>query len=130
MNTNYISIIALVVGVFFSGIYVRGEGARKQEIKRELDAIRQRQDEIVATVAEINRVTAEKDSLLLNRIASARTYIDRLDDKKAYSVEQIESFGQELTALQSGIDSSMAAIQPSGAFSVAEPAVVVEPAGQ
>lgn len=130
MNTNYISLIALVIGVFFSGMYLRGESARKQEIRRELDLIRQRQDEISATVAEIHRVAAEKDSLLLNRIAGTRDYIERLDQKETYSAEQIAAFGADLNALQSGIDSSLAAIQPAGGFVLTPDPVPVAPAGQ
>ena len=76
MNNNYISLIALIFAVFFSGIYLRGESARKKEIKRELDLIRERQEQIIAQVDQINRVAAERDQLLVNQIDSARTYIE------------------------------------------------------
>lgn len=128
LYSNAISLVALVIGVFFSGVYIRGESARKQEIKREIDTIRDRQTEIVAAVAEINRIAAEKDSLLLGRIASARTYIERLDQKEAFSEQEIEAFGQEIRQLQGGIDSTMAAIGSAGSFAVPPTASVVAPA--
>ncbi len=130
LNSHTISLITLVIGVFFSGAYIRGESARKLEIKQEIDAIRARQTEILGAVAEINRVAAEKDSLLLGRIRSARTYIERLDRKEAFSEQEIQAFGREINQLQGGIDSTMAAIGSSGSFSTQPVAPALVPAGQ
>ncbi|MDZ4700167.1 MAG: hypothetical protein SH809_10715 [Rhodothermales bacterium] len=127
LNSHIISLITLVIGVFFSGAYIRGESARKQEINREIDTIRQRQTEIVAAVAEINRIAAEKDSILLGRIAHARTFIEHLDRKEAYSEQEIQAFGQEIRQLQGGIDSVMAAVTSAGSFAVPPPAPVIAP---
>ena len=110
MNNNYISLIALIVAVFFSGVYLRGESARKKELKRELDAIRDQQEQIIAQVGEINRLTAERDELLLSRIDSARTYIDILNAEEQYTSQQIAKYGDNIELLQEGIDQNLALI--------------------
>jgi peptidoglycan hydrolase CwlO-like protein len=130
MNSSYISLIAMIVAVFFSGIYLRGEGAKKQEIKRELDVIRERQTEIISQVEKINEATLEQDKLLLNRIDSARTYIDLLNAEEAHSSQQIASFGENIKQLQRGIDSSLTTITSSQGFAVQPAPVVVTPSGQ
>ncbi len=130
MNSNYVSLIAMIVAVFFAGAYLRGESARKQEIKREIETIRDRQDAILDAVGQINAMAAEQDSLLLSQVASARGYIERLDEKEQYSIEEIESFGANLRALQGGVDSSMTALRQTGALGLAmEPAAPLD-AGQ
>lgn len=123
MSNKYISLIAMLVAVFFSGIYLRGEGARKREIKRELDAIRDRQEQIMSQVQEINQKTAERDQLLMNRIDSARTYIDILNAEKAHSSQKIAEYGNNIEQLQTGIDSSLVSITSSEGFSITRPQV-------
>ena len=130
MKNNYISLIAMIVAVFFSGIYLRGEGARKKEIKRELDIIRARQEQIIAQVTEINRVTTERDQLLVSRIDSAQTYIDLLNIKDSLSSEEIARFGDNIKLLQDGVDQSLARISSSQGLSITSPAVEVVSSGQ
>ncbi len=103
MSNNYISLIALVVAVFFSGVYLRGEGARKKEIKRELDQIREQQDRIVAQVNEINRATTERDQILLGRIDVAQQYIDSLNVEDSLTSAKIAGFGDNIQLLQQDI---------------------------
>lgn len=129
-NPRYINVIVLIVAVFLSGAYLRGESARKEEVKREMGLIRSRQDEIAAAVAEIHRIATEKDSLLLARIAGARAYIDRLDAKEQLSDQQIAALDREIRTLQGGIDSSLAALQTSAAFRLEPAPVPVAPPGQ
>ena len=129
MNSSYISLIAMIVAVFFSGIYLRGESARKQELKRELDVIREQQAQIISQVEEINRETVERDQLLLSRIDSARTYIDLLNAEEAHSSQKIASFGENIKQLQLGIDSELTTIASSHGIAVPAP-MVVTPAGQ
>ena len=130
MNSNYVSLIAMIVAVFFTGAYLRGESARKQEIKREIETIRERQEEILAAVGQINALAAEQDSLLLGEIASARGYIERLDEKEQLSVEDIATFGTELRALQGGVDSSLTALRRSSTLNLAIDQPASEEAGQ
>lgn len=113
MNINYISLIAMIVAVFFSGIYLRGESARKKDVKRELDLIREQQEQIISQVEEINRVTAERDALLLSRIDSARTYIDLLNAEEAHSATKIAAFGDNIRLLQTDIDKSLVSLAGS-----------------
>ncbi len=96
MDSKYLHLIALIVAVFFAGIFLRGERARKQQIKRELSAIEQRQDEINAIVANIVRVTAEKDSLLKLQIAFAKEEVSKLDREEELSRNRIDSLGQKI----------------------------------
>ncbi|MFK7845981.1 MAG: hypothetical protein AB8G77_11825 [Rhodothermales bacterium] len=130
MNNNYISLIALIVAVFFSGIYLRGEGARKKELKRELDVIRDQQEQIIAQVGEINRLTAERDQLLLSRIDSARTYIDILNAEEKYTSQQIAKFGDNIELLQEGIDQNLTRITGSEGLTVTPSAGEVISGGQ
>ncbi len=130
MNNSYISLIAMIVAVFFSGIYLRGESARKKEIKRELDLIREQQDQIIAHVDEINRVTAERDELLLSRIDSAKNYIDLLNVQEGLSSEKIEGFGVNIELLQQDIKSNLADIARSQGIREGSPALEVVPTGQ
>ncbi len=130
MNSNYISLIAMLVAVFFSGVYLRGEAARKREVKRELDTIRDRQEEIMAQVEEINRVTVERDQRLISQIDSARSYIDILNAEETLTSEKIAERGDKIEQLQKGIDSSLAEIQGSSGFALPAPAVEVAPSGQ
>lgn len=96
MNSKYLHLIALIVAVFFAGIFMRGERARKKQIKRELSAIEQRQDEINTIVADIVRVTAEKDSLLKLQIELAKEEVRKLDNKETLPRTRIDSLGQEI----------------------------------
>ncbi len=130
MNNNYISLIAMLVAVFFSGVYLRGESARKQDVKRELDLIREQQDQIIARVDEINRITAERDQLLLSRIDSARTYIDLLNAEEEHTAAKIAGYGDNIKALQVEIDKSLAGIAASEGLTVTSNPVEVSDGGQ
>jgi len=130
MNSSYISLIAMIVAVFFTGTYLRGEGVRKREVNEALDEIRARQTAIMAQVDEINRVTMERDQQLLSRIDSARTYIDLLNAEEAYTSQKIASFGENISALQSGIDSSLVQIRSTEGFTNSAQPVDVAPSGQ
>ncbi len=130
MNNNYISLVAMIVAVFFSGVYLRGESARKQDVKRELDLIREQQEQIIARVDEINRVTAERDQLLLSRIDSARTYIDLLNAEEAHTAAKIAGYGDNIKALQTDIDKSLVSIASSEGLSLNTAPVELSQDGQ
>lgn len=96
MESKYIHLIALIVAVFFAGIYLRGEGARKKEIKRELKVIEKRHEEINRLVDEINVVAARKDSLLNLKIASARHRIQQLEFGEKLVRETIDRINMQI----------------------------------
>lgn len=129
MNINLISMAAMIVAVFFSGMYLRGEAARKQDVKRELDLIRERQEAILAQVDEINRQTVARDQLLLSRIDSAQTYIDLLNAEEAHTEAKIAQYGDNIALLQAGIDSSLTEIRADQGFSITPAPVTVESDG-
>ncbi len=54
MNQNVGSLVALLVSVFFAGAYLRGEISRKAELKAELQAIKDQQTRLLATVDSVN----------------------------------------------------------------------------
>ena len=98
MESKYIHLIALIVAVFFSGLYLRGESARKSEIKRELKVIEKRQEEINRLVGEINAVAAEKDSLLNLKIVSARERIRLLNQGDSLARDSIDALNNQISA--------------------------------
>lgn len=100
MDSKYIHLIALIVAVFFAGVYLRGEAARKKEIKRQISAIQHRQDEINGIIDEIERVTAEKDSLLKLKIARAKREIRTLDREGELVRDSVDVLGNKITATQ------------------------------
>ena len=57
MNNNYISLIAMLVSLFFAGAYLRGESVRKKEMKAEIKSIRESQKQIEQSVTAIMAVT-------------------------------------------------------------------------
>ncbi|MEZ4698834.1 MAG: CHAP domain-containing protein [Rhodothermales bacterium] len=118
MGSHSISLIALVVAVFFAGIYFRGESARKKEIERELDAIRARQVEINAVIGDISRVAARKDSLFRARIDSARVDIELLKREEKVVRARLDSLGAEILVLQADILQNIQLIRDAGAFSI------------
>jgi hypothetical protein len=117
MNNSHISLVALIVAVFFSGIYLRGESARKQEIKRELNLIRDQQEKIIAQVDEINRVAAERDQMLLNQIDSARTYIELLNLKDSLTTAKLTGYGENIKVLQEDINKQLTSISDEAGIS-------------
>ncbi|MDZ4700169.1 MAG: CHAP domain-containing protein [Rhodothermales bacterium] len=120
MGSKHTSLIALIVAVFFAGVYLRGERARKQEIQLELDALRTRQTEINSVLDDIRRVTARKDSLFRARIDSARVDIEFLKRDEKLARVRIDSLGREIALLQEDIVRNIAAIREAGAFQIAE----------
>lgn len=110
MNTSYVSLIAMVVAVFCAGMYLRGESVRKQEIKKEIQAIKERQQEILGMVAQINQIAMEKDKMLLAQIDSAQSYIQTLNDRKNLSYDRIKTINTEIEKIQVDIDSSRRAL--------------------
>ncbi len=100
MDSKYIHLIAVIVAVFFAGVYLRGESARKKDIKRELEAIQMRQTEINNLIGDINQVAAEKDSLLSLQIAQARSQIELLKRGESLTRDSINVLGREISATQ------------------------------
>lgn len=119
MSSEHISLIAVIVAVFFAGMYLRGERARKQDIKQEMDEIRAQQDKIIAEVEAISRRAEERDKLLLSRIDSARSYIDILNAEEEYTTAKREAFDQNIRSLQVDIDKNLASLQQGQGLSVA-----------
>ncbi len=104
MDSKYLHLIALIVAVFFSGIYLRGEFARKREIKRELAFIKERQTIINDLVDQINTVTAQKDSLISRRIAAARLVISALEQADAQVRDSIAILDDSIRATNSRLE--------------------------
>ena len=116
MNTNLYSLVAMIVAVFLTGMYLRGDRARKAEIREELDLIQQQQDLIMNTVASIRQQTQLKDSLLARQVDVASDFILGLDREGNLSTAQLEARGAEINALKTNLDSLMVSNQPAGGF--------------
>ncbi len=130
MDSKYIHLIALILAVFFAGIFLRGESGRKKEIKRAVESIQKRQAEINAIVDEIDRVTAEKDSLLKLQIAQAKQEIQTLTREEQLAEDRIDAIGGQIDAAQRKIAALIQQINDVPDFTFDEPgfhSIAVDP---
>ena len=116
MNNNLYSLIALIVAVFMTGMYLRGESARKAEIREELDLIQEQQDLIMNTVASIREQSQLKDSLLAVQVNQANNYVLNLDRERNMSATQLQARGEEIEALHAGLDQLLTPLASSEGF--------------
>ena len=111
MNNNYISLIAVLVSIFFAGAYLRGESVRKKEMKEEIQAIKDRQEEILQSVQQINEVAHKQDLVLLAQIDSAYSYLRELNETKKVSYQRIKDINASIADIQVQIEASRKEMQ-------------------
>ena len=111
LKANVIHVLALMAAVFFSGIFLRGESARKKAIKQEISLIRAMQTDIMVLVDSVQILSEQKDTVLLNQIRIARENVDSLDQEAAKIKERLDLLGQQIAALQVDIDKNVERIR-------------------
>ncbi|MCB0527937.1 MAG: hypothetical protein KDC61_20085 [Saprospiraceae bacterium] len=82
-------LILLLSSVFFAGVIVRGEFARRQDIKRRLQEIEDNQGRIMAHVDSINTAYAARKLELTKRTDSLYMQIDEILRLKSLNAQRI-----------------------------------------
>lgn len=89
-------LILLLSSVFFAGIFIRGEIARRQELKRELDDIKDNQKRIMVHVDSINVAYAARKLELTQRTDSLYQQIDEIIRLKSLSAARIRQIQENI----------------------------------
>jgi Tfp pilus assembly protein PilN len=95
MQFNY-KLIALLASVFLTGMFLRGEIARRAELKRELREIKDQQKRTMARVDSINAIYAAQRLALAVKTDSLYQQIDEIIRLKSLN-------GRRITDLQNNI---------------------------
>ncbi len=96
MNNNVISLIALLLSVFFAGSYLRGEWSNSREMKEELRELRNENKEIKKQVESINDSYLADKERLLEVTRNLYGQLDTIISMKAANKEQIRVVGQKV----------------------------------
>jgi hypothetical protein len=89
-------LILLLSSVFFAGIFIRGEIARRQELKRELNEIKDNQKRIMAHVDSINVAYAARKLELTQRTDSLYQQIDEIIRMKSLNAARIRQIQENI----------------------------------
>ena len=111
VKANVMHVFALMAAVFFVGVYLRGEAARKGAIKEEIAVIRAMQSDIMVLVDSVQVLSARKDTVLLDQIRIARENVDSLDQEAEHIKARLDILGQQIAVLQVEIDKNVEKIR-------------------
>jgi hypothetical protein len=103
MNTSLLKIGALLVAVFFAGIFVRGEMARRAELRRELDEIKAQPLQTMEQVKAANASYAHGRKELLDQTLALYKELDNILAAKSANSKQIRDLDNKLDAQASRI---------------------------
>lgn len=103
MATLNWKMILLAAGVFFTGMFVRGEIARRQELKRELGEIKDKQQRIMAQVDSINTAYAARKLELTMRTDSLYRQIDEIIRLKSLNSAAINKLHNDINKQRSAL---------------------------
>jgi hypothetical protein len=104
MNTNVISLIALLLSVFFAGSYLRGEWSNSREMKEELRELRNENKEIKKQVESINDSYLADKERLLEVTRNLYGQLDTIISLKATNKEQIRVVAQKVREQETRIE--------------------------
>lgn len=96
MGAINIKVILLIAGVFFAGVLVRGEFARRQDMARELKEIKDSQTKIQAQVDSINFAYAVQKLQLAQRTDSLYTQLDEIIRLKTLNARTIRDLQENI----------------------------------
>jgi hypothetical protein len=99
MSQINVKMILLLASVFFAGVLIRGEFARRQDLKRELNEIRDAQRQIKTQVDSINAAYAAQKLHLAHRTDSLYRQIDEIIRLKSLNQARIRQI-QDNIAVQ------------------------------
>lgn len=91
-------LILLLSSVFFAGIFIRGEIARRQELKQELKEIKDNQARIMAQVDSINVAYAARRLELTQRTDTLYRQIDEILRLKSLNAAKIRQLQDNIAA--------------------------------
>lgn len=91
-------LILLLSSVFFAGIFIRGEIARRQELKQELKEIKDNQARIMAQVDSINVAYATRRLELTQRTDTLYRQIDEILRLKSLNAAKIRQLQDNIAA--------------------------------
>ena len=87
---KHTKLIVLVASVFFAGILVRGEIARRQDLKRELDELREQQKRTMALVDSVNANYTMKKLEFLEMNKKLYAQLDTILDLKVVNSQRLK----------------------------------------
>lgn len=96
MGAINLKVIFLAVSVFFAGVFVRGEFATRQEFKRELKEIRDRQERTMALVDSVNANYAKKKLEFLEMNKKLYAQLDTILDLKVVNSQRLKQAEERL----------------------------------
>ncbi|MBP6825625.1 MAG: hypothetical protein KA165_03600 [Saprospiraceae bacterium] len=91
-------LILLMSSVFFAGVFIRGEFARREELKRELQEIKDNQGRIMAQVDSINVAYAARKLELTQRTDTLYRQIDEIIRLKSLNATRIRQIQDNIAA--------------------------------
>ncbi|MFN0034205.1 MAG: hypothetical protein ACKVUS_04000 [Saprospiraceae bacterium] len=103
MNAINWKMILLASGLFFTGVFVRGEIARRQDLRRELREIKDSQKRIMAQVDSTNAVYAARKLELTMRTDSLYAQIDQIIRLKSLNAATINRLHSDIEKQRSAL---------------------------
>jgi chromosome segregation ATPase len=109
-NKQLISVIAMMISVFFAGAFLNGERLRTKELEMELKEIRAQKDLVMQRVEQINQKTYEDEKRILARIDTAYSLLNSLNTQRALKSDEIRKIRDRIAQTQKNIEGNIAII--------------------
>lgn len=103
MNSNVLSLVGLLVSVFFAGSYLRGEISRRQEMKQELRELQDQQKQTMARVDSVNAVYEKEKLELLHQTKDLYDQLDTIMDLKLANTQAVRRVNQQLNVQRNDV---------------------------
>ena len=96
MSVSTLKIGGMLLAVFLGGIFLRGEWARRQDLRRELDEIKTQQQQTMQQVHNINASYMQGRQELLEQTLQLYHQLDTIMAAKTANSVQIRRLDQQL----------------------------------
>jgi hypothetical protein len=96
MGPINLKLILLFASVFFAGVLIRGEFARRQDLKRELNEIREQQQKTMALVDSVNTNYAKKKLEFLEMNKKLYAQLDTILDLKIVNSQRLKQAEEQV----------------------------------
>ncbi len=110
-NANLLSILAIAGLMFLAGTTITGNYWRRQLIKQEMQAIQEKQDQILLQVEARYVDALENDEKIVQQIETAKRVLQEISAEKAITKEKRDVIERELENLDQQIQEEKTAIQ-------------------